>query len=141
MQLPDVNVWLAIAFDSHVHHLAAKAWFDARTNDAAIFFCRMTQQGFLRLASNASVFGSHALTLAEAWKQYDVFLSDVCVSFAGEPSQIESHWRSFTQRQSFSPKVWNDAFLAAFALTANLELVSFDKGFSQYPNVRCTILT
>jgi predicted nucleic acid-binding protein len=29
MLLPDVNVWLALTFDSHIHHSAAKAWFDA----------------------------------------------------------------------------------------------------------------
>ncbi len=45
MLLPDVNVWLALTFDSHVHHPAARQWFDNLTNDAC-FFCRMTQQGF-----------------------------------------------------------------------------------------------
>jgi predicted nucleic acid-binding protein len=29
MLLPDVNVWLALTFDSHIHHPAAKKWFDA----------------------------------------------------------------------------------------------------------------
>jgi uncharacterized protein len=63
--LPDTNVWLALAFDGHVHHPSAKAWFDALTTDVC-FFCRVTQQGFLRLASNPSVFKQDALTLAEA---------------------------------------------------------------------------
>jgi predicted nucleic acid-binding protein len=27
--LADVNLWLALAFESHVHHIAAKARFDA----------------------------------------------------------------------------------------------------------------
>jgi hypothetical protein len=31
--------------------------------------------------------------------------------------------------------------LAAFAQTAQLELVAFDKGFSQYQSVQCTILS
>ena len=43
MLLPDVNVWFAMAFDSHVHHPAAKAWFDALVAETACF-CRMTQQ-------------------------------------------------------------------------------------------------
>jgi hypothetical protein len=44
MHLPDINVWLALTFDSHVHHPAAKVWFDALA-DEHCFFCRMTQQG------------------------------------------------------------------------------------------------
>jgi predicted nucleic acid-binding protein len=59
--LPDVNVWVALTFDSHPHHPSAKTWFDGLT-DEPLFFCRMTQQGFLRLASNPKVAGTHALT-------------------------------------------------------------------------------
>ena len=66
MLLPDVNVWLALTFDSHIHHLAAKSWFDGLANETCAF-CRMTQQGFLRLASNSQVFGKHAVTMVEAW--------------------------------------------------------------------------
>ena len=33
MLLPDVNVWLALAFDSHVHHPVAKQWFDGLSNE------------------------------------------------------------------------------------------------------------
>jgi toxin-antitoxin system PIN domain toxin len=140
MLLPDVNVWLALTFDSHVHHPAAKSWFDALSGDIC-FFCRMTQQGFLRLATNSKAFGPHALTLREAWQKYDVFRSDPCVSYVGEPANLEPHWRAFTERETFSPKVWNDAYLAAFAHAAGFELVSFDKALAQYTGVKCTILS
>jgi toxin-antitoxin system PIN domain toxin len=140
MLLPDVNVWLALTFDSHVHHPSAKVWFDALSGKLC-FFCRMTQQGFLRLATNQQVFKTHALTLSQAWQQYDVFRSDPCVSYVGEPANLEPHWRRFTERQTFSPKVWNDGYLAAFAQVGGLELVSFDKGFAQYTGIKCTILS
>ncbi len=39
MLLPDVNVWLAMAFDGHTHHPSAKSWFDALAADVC-FFCR-----------------------------------------------------------------------------------------------------
>ena len=29
LHLPDVNVWVALTFDSHPNHPAAKLWFDA----------------------------------------------------------------------------------------------------------------
>ena len=119
MFLPDINLWLALAFESHVHHGGAKNWFDGATNDGCCF-CRLTQQGFLRLATNPKAFGEEAVTLSEAWQLYDEFFLDPRVSFTDEPPNVEGHWRAYTQRRTFSPKVWNDAFLAAFARTANL---------------------
>jgi toxin-antitoxin system PIN domain toxin len=141
MYLPDVNVWLALTFDSHVHHPPAKTWFDGLPSGATCFFCRLSQQGFLRLASNRKVFGKHALKLPDAWQKYDIFSSDPRVAFAEEPVDLERHWRGFTQTRSYSPQVWNDAYLAAFAVAASLEVVSFDTGFAQYTNLRCTILS
>jgi toxin-antitoxin system PIN domain toxin len=140
MRLPDVNVWLALTFDSHIHHPAAKAWFDSLT-DEMCFFCRMTQQGFLRLATNKQVFGSSALTMTEAWEKYDIYAGDLRVSFAGEPGNLEALWRDYTKSQSFAHHVWNDAYLAAFARAAGLELVTFDKGFAQFDRLNCTILS
>jgi predicted nucleic acid-binding protein len=72
---------------------------------------------------------------------YDAFLGNPRDSFSDEPAGVESHWRAYTQRQTFSPKVWNDAFLAAFARAAAFELITFDKGFAQYTNVKSTILS
>ena len=140
MRLPDINVWLALTFDSHVHHPAAKTWFDGLPSDAVCFFCRFTQTGFLRLSTNPSVFGKHALTLPDAWNKYDLLMVDPRVAFAPEAAGLENHWRNFTHHRSFSPQVWADAYLAAFALTANLEVVTFDQAFTQYVGVKCTIL-
>jgi uncharacterized protein len=141
MHLPDINVWLALTFDSHVHHPSAKTWFDGLPNDAVCYFCRLTQQGFLRLATNPSVFGKHALSLPDAWAKYDILLSDPRIAFAEEPAGLEPHWRAFTQHHSFSPKVWNDAYLAAFAVSGNIELVTFDKSLTQYQGATCKIVT
>ena len=132
-------MWLALTFDSHIHHPAAKNWFDALSGEVCCF-CRTTQQGFLRLATNSKVFGVHALTLRQAWQEYDRFQSDVRVSYADEPANLEIHWRGWTQHQSFSPHVWNDAYLAAFARAGSLEVVTFDKAFSQYSGANCRFL-
>jgi toxin-antitoxin system PIN domain toxin len=141
MFLPDVNLWLALAFESHVHHPTAKAWFEGLTEENACRFCRMTQQGFLRLATNSKAFGDEAVTMAEAWRLYDSFRTDPRVSFAEEPIDVESSWRTYSERQTFSPKVWNDAYLAAFAFAGHLKLVSFDRGFAQYSQLDCVLLS
>jgi uncharacterized protein len=140
MFLPDINLWLALAFASHVHHKPASDWFDALQDDRCAF-SRMTQQGFLRLATNPKAVGADVLSLTEAWTIYDTFHKDPFVTFVGEPEGVEPLWRGYTEHQSFSHKVWNDAYLAAFARAAGYELITFDKGFSRYAGLKHTILS
>lgn len=139
MHLLDVNVWLALAFESHQHHPRAAEWF-ALAQPGSCCFCRLTQQGFLRLATMPKIMSPQALTLTEAWQAYDDLYNDPRVVFADEPSGIESIWRSHTQQNRYSPKVWNDAYLAAFAQAADFEMVTFDQGFAQYKSLRRTLL-
>ena len=139
MFLPDINFWVALSFDSHAHHLTAKTWFASLTG-ATCFFCRYTQRGFLRLANNPRAFPANAVWQPEAWRLYDVMMSDPLISFVQEPANVESFWRRHTQAQRFSHNMWNDAYLAAFAEAANLELVTFDQGFRQFNLPKCTIL-
>lgn len=140
MYLPDINVWLALAFPSHKHHNPAQAWFAGSPAARSCHFCRLTQMGFLRLANNPSVFPQAALTQDQAWRLYDLAMSSPRVEFAVEPPTLETILRQFTQFPQFSPNNWNDAFLAAFAVAGNYELVTFDKGFAQYAGLTVTIL-
>jgi toxin-antitoxin system PIN domain toxin len=140
MLLLDVNVWIAFAISSHMHHPSAKAFFLAQ-GDQSCLFCRMTQQGFLRLISNPQLTIPGVQTLFQAWQTYDRLRLDKRVGFAAEPSGIETRWRSITQHHTYSPKLWNDAFLAAFSMECGFEFVTFDKGFTQFPGLRLTILT
>ena len=101
----------------------------------------MTQQGFLRLVTNPKAFGKDAVSMDEAWRLYDVFLGDGRISYAEEPAGLEPLWRGYTGGLSFSPKVWNDAYLAAFAKSAGWQLVTCDQAFSRYQGVNAVILT
>ena len=49
--LLDVNVLIALAWPSHVHHRVARRWF-ARIRSAGFRTCPMTQAGFVRISSN-----------------------------------------------------------------------------------------
>jgi len=49
--LLDVNVLVALTWPTHVHHFAARRWFD-RGGGAAWATCPITQLGFLRVSSN-----------------------------------------------------------------------------------------
>jgi predicted nucleic acid-binding protein len=58
----DVNVWLALAFPAHPHHRRAVAAYQQATPAQPACFCRTTQQGFLRLASNTAFLRSCNIT-------------------------------------------------------------------------------
>ncbi len=137
--LADVNFWLALAFDCHAGHVVAKSWFDTHAIDG-VCFCRLTQQAFLRLASNPKVMKDDSVSLVQAWQLYDLILQDSRIAFIHEPANVEKQWRSYTQLASHSTNVWSDAWLAAFARAASLEIVTFDGGFNQYQDLDCTIL-
>jgi predicted nucleic acid-binding protein len=59
ISLPDVNVWIALAAEGHVHHRPALHWFVAQP-DASIAFCRVTQMALLRLIDKSIGHGARA---------------------------------------------------------------------------------
>src|SRR5262245_25126111 len=129
---PDINVWVALSYDRHIHHIAALQWFEALAPTSRLFFCRLTQLGLLRLLSAPAVMGpDQAKSQQEAWKTYDCWLEDQCVDFLDEPSELETAFRTLTRSAQASPKDWADSYLAAFAQTSRLTLVTFDRGFQQ----------
>ena len=127
---PDINVWVALSYDRHVHHFAALRWFEALAPTSRLFFCRLTQLGLLRLLSASAVMGpDHAKSQQEAWKAYDLWLDDQRVEFLDEPSGLETAFRALTRSAQASPKEWADSYLAAFAQAARLTVVTFDRAF------------
>lgn len=144
MHLPDSNVWLALALSKHVHHEAARDWLDAIEEPDSIVFCRATQQSMLRLLTNSSVlspYGIPPLTNRQAWKVYEAFLSDDRVdSRWEEPAGLEERFRKLALPDSASPKLWMDAYLASFAMTAGYRMVTTDRAFRQFAGLDVEIL-
>ena len=87
MFLPDINLWLALTFDVHLHHTAAKRWFESQTRES-FAFCRFPQQGFLRLASNPKALKDSAVPLQEGWRLYDTILTDSRISLKEDPIPV-----------------------------------------------------
>lgn len=110
----------------------------------AILFCRATQQTLLQLLTNSSVlapYGNPALTNAQAWKVHEAFVADDRVALrVDEPIHLDSHWKRLAARNTASPKLWMDAHLAAFAITADLRLVTTDIAIRQFVGLDPLIL-
>ena len=126
---PDVNVWIALTLESHVHNAIAARWLAGLGRDSSLCFCRITQLSLLRLLTTQAVMGSEVMSQAEAWRVYDHWLEDTRVLFLNEPAGLELAFRALSRRRDPSPKNWTDAYLVAFASASGLTLVSFDQGF------------
>src|SRR4051794_40164157 len=120
----DVNVWLALALEHHVHRSAALAWWNQGAFERAGFL-RLTQISVLRLLTTAAAMDGQPLTMAEAWQVYDAFLADDRVSLFAEPAGLETGFRERAASATPAPKVWADAYLLAFAAAHGGQVVTF----------------
>src|SRR5512142_1127024 len=57
MGLLDVNALVALAWDSHVHHVQIRSWFAAHSVRGWAT-CPLTESGFVRVSSNPKVLPS-----------------------------------------------------------------------------------
>jgi hypothetical protein len=126
LSFPDINVWLALVLEGHVHREAATKWWRS-TDSETLAFNRLTQIGLLRLLTTASAMNGRPLTMPAAWRVYDALFGDDRVAFVDEPSAIDAGFRHFTRSPNASPKLWADAWLLAFAEAAGGAVVTFDR--------------
>jgi toxin-antitoxin system PIN domain toxin len=139
--LIDANVWLPILVERHQHHAPATAWWHGQQS-ATCCWCRPIQQTVLRLLTNHSVMGEGTLTPDAAWLVWEkLILDERCAILPMEPVGLDSAWRKNIATRAATPKLWMDAFLAAWAQTAGLAFVTFDAGFKSYPLENLQLLT
>jgi uncharacterized protein len=128
--LPDVNVWLAMAVKQHPHHAAAAAYWKELAG-RRVWFCRITMLGLVRLLSQPKVMGEQALNLADALTAYQRFASLPEIGLHAEPADCA---RQLQRRlaNDIPARLLTDAYLAAFAESAGLRMVTFDKDFERF---------
>jgi uncharacterized protein len=120
--LLDVNALVALAWDSHVHHAAMRAWFTAN-GSAGWATCPITESGFVRVSSNPIVLPSAigvdaargVLSTLRAHPNHRFLSDDVSMGDRDAPS-IASY-RQVT-----------DAHLLTLARRRGVHLVTFDSG-------------
>lgn len=132
----DTNVWIALNFEEHPHNARAIAFVDSCTTNSPALFSRAVENSTLRLMSNPSVcraYNSPPLTNEQAaiilkdWRAHDhIGCFDV------EPEKTRELWLELASIPSSSPKVWMDAYLAAFAIRAERPFATFDADFRRF---------
>lgn len=122
--LLDVNVLLALAWPSHVHHRTAQTWF-AERRTAGFRTCPLTEIGFVRISSNPkfsseAVFPSEALLLLKQMKsmpEHTFWTDDLPATTALLNNAAVLAHRQIT-----------DAYLLALAKIRGGILATFDRG-------------
>jgi predicted nucleic acid-binding protein len=68
----------------------------------------------------------------EAWITYRQFLLLPIIRWLPEPPTLDDSYCALTCAPGFVHRLWTDAYLAAFAISSQCRLVSFDGDFNRF---------
>ncbi len=132
--LPDLNVWLALASPTHQHHSSAVKYWEEQASQQ-VLFCTVTALGLVRLVIQPKLMGDAVLTAAEASALLETFVQQPGVSHAQPSSEGWDVFHGLMRQPEISPRLCTDAHLAALAITNQWRLVSFDRDFQSFPGL------
>ncbi len=128
--LPDVNVWLALAIEEHPHHEVAASYWTSHAGEAR-FFCRLSAMSLVRLLAHPKLMADKPLTLAKAWALYRRFAALPGVAMLAEPEALDADLEALLEPKLPS-RLFTDAYFAAVAGRAHVRLVTFDRDFERF---------
>ncbi len=123
--LLDVNVLIALAWPNHVHHVAARAWFEERREDGWAT-CPLTEAGFVRVSCNPSIV-QHSVTPLDAIGVLERLIQLGAHTFWPLDQSILRLPESIGSRLQGYRQV-TDAVLLAAAMQRNGQLATLDAG-------------
>ena len=86
-------------------------------------------------------YGIKPLSNADAWNVYEALVADDRIVFRDEPPGLASVWRKLAARRGSSPKLWMDAYLAAFAIASGAQILTIDRAFAQFSGLEVRLIT
>ena len=96
-----------------------------------MWFCRVTMLGLVRLLSQPRVMGAAALEAPAALGVYADLATRPGVGLCPEAPGCDAACQALVA-PGLPARLLTDAWLAAFALSARLRLVTFDRDFSRF---------
>jgi toxin-antitoxin system PIN domain toxin len=136
MDLPDINVLIYAHREDSPEHGGYAAWLTGLANGSLPFaLSSMTLGGFLRIVTNPRIF-QPATTMDKALAFCRQLIARPNASMI-QPGQ--RHWQimaGLIESAGVRGAMVSDAFLAALAIEHDCELVTSDKDFARFPNLR-----
>lgn len=135
MQLPDVNVLVALLRESHPHHATASAWLEETANAGEPFSVSdVVATGLVRVGTNPRIWQDPATT-----QQVFDFLDDL----RAEPTHLvwvtspraETLFRQVALDSGVTGPRVSHAWIAATALAYKATVVTFDRDFRRFDGV------
>lgn len=134
MVLLDVNVLVALVWDSHVHHIPARKWFKQHSADGWAT-CPVTETGFMRVSCNPKVLPApvtieQALAVLSSLRAVGGhrFLSD-------DVSVVDSDFPTIVGHNQVT-----DAHLLTVARRHQARLLTFDSALGTLPGAQADVV-
>ena len=124
VSLLDVNVLIALAWPSHLHHREAHTWFSKNAVHGWVT-CPLTQCAFVRISSNPKII-AEAVTPREALALLDRIVAQKHHVFWAD--DIAVHDKYVPDTFLVGHRQVTDAYLLGLALQHGGQLVTLDKG-------------
>ncbi len=129
IELPDVNVLLALLDPMHPHHETANQWY-AGTMSSGWATCPLTENGFVRVISNASYPGVRVRP-ADAVALLEVAVANPVAAHHFWPDSVSLRDRIlFTPAAIAGPKLITDVYLLGLCQRNGGTLVTLDTGIT-----------
>jgi toxin-antitoxin system PIN domain toxin len=125
--LLDVNLLIALAWPSHVHHVLAQNWF-ANNCRAGWSTCPITQTGFVRISSNPK-FIDGAVTPREAITLLSTVTASEDHTFWSDDLNV-ADTQLLPVSHLLGHQQVTDAYLLSLAIKHNGKLTTLDQGVS-----------
>lgn len=135
VDLPDLNVWLALAAPAHGHHTQAVQYWEHQASQQ-VLFCDVTALGLVRLVCQPKVMGAATKTVAEASGLLQALCAQPGVAMAASESDGWDLFHGLLRQGELPPRLCTDAYLAALAMAHGWRLVSFDRDFSRFDGLQ-----
>ena len=131
VDLPDLNVWLALACPDHSHHRQALHYWEQQAAEQ-VLFCTVTALGLLRLVGQPKLMGAAVKTSGEASALLEAFCQQPGVSMASAELNVWDVFHQLLRSTELPARLCTDAYLAAVAMANGWRLVSFDRDFERF---------
>ena len=131
IDLPDLNIWLALTTPDHVHHSKAVSYWEKQAAEQ-IVLCTVTALGLLRLVMQPKVMGTAVRSVSGASDLLQSLLEQPGVAMAKPEDDGWSVFQQLMHANSLPSRLCTDAHLAALAISNEWRLVSFDHDFGRF---------
>jgi len=133
MNLPDVNILVALFRPDHVHHGVATEWWTS--TDEPFTVPDAVWSGFIRTSTNRRIWVGPA-SAAEAWD----FARSVVEQSTHRPfpsgGGVLAHFERLCREVNAHANLVSDAYLGACALAVGATVVTFDRDFRKFDDLR-----